>query len=263
MSEWIEKPSVINDSNGSSVLRTYTVHVKVGSPYPCPHNATPRMIGDEFVWERLIQTKGRAKAVEQASTWFRDAKKRDYAKALKNKGAHECLTVDDKAKESNFGSDFQPNKSVNRLLDKETITRLLEESKGSLKVCDRPYQIGQSKPYPSIDWVDGASKVNKKPIKIGLNYSNPKGGMEDELKKANKKAKSLKKQGKTWLREATMGENRRLINKMREDGIIKKAEYHIPEEKEQEIREYKSTIKSNEARIKELEKRLKEKGVIV
>lgn len=221
MSEWIEKPSVINESNGSSVLRTYAVHIKVDSPYPCPRDATPRMIGDEFVWERLIQTKGRAKAVEEAGEWFRRIKQKDYAKALKNKGAHECLTVDDKSKESNFGSDFQPNKSVNRLLDKETIARLLEESKGLLKVCDRPYQIGQSKPYPSLDWVEGAIKVNKSPIKIGFSaYSDPKGGMKDELEEASKKARALKKEGTDWLRETMMDENRRIIKKMRTNGSI-------------------------------------------
>ena len=158
MSKWIEKPSVINESNGSSVLRTYAVHVKVGSPYPCPKNATPRMIGDEFVWERLIQSKGRAKAVEEATKWFRKTKP-NY-KSVKDKAAHECVTVDDKAGESNFGSDFQPTKSVNRLLDKETITRLSEESKGLLKVCDRPFEVGQTVAHPSVDWVDGASKVN-------------------------------------------------------------------------------------------------------
>ena len=87
--------------------------------------------------------------------------------------------------------------------------------------------------------------------------------MEDELEEASRKARSLKKQGKTWLRETTMGENRRLINKMREDGSIKKVEYYIPEENEQEIKKHKLTIKNNEARIKDLEKRLKEKGVIV
>jgi hypothetical protein len=219
MSGWIEKPSVINESNGSSVLRTYAVHVKVGSPYPCPKNATPRMIGDEFVWERLIQSKGRAKAVEEATKWFRKTKP-NY-KSVKDKAAHECVTVDDKAGESNFGSDFKPTKSVNRLLDKETIARLLDESKGLLKVCDSPFKLGQTVAHPSLDWVEGANKVNKSPIKIGFSaYSDPKGGMKDELEEASKKARALKKEGTDWLRETMMDENRRIIKKMRANGSI-------------------------------------------
>ena len=79
MSEWIEKPSVPLEENGSNQLRTYTIHIKVEAPYPCPKHATPRMIGDEFVWERLIQTKGRARAVEEAGEWCRSVSQRDYA----------------------------------------------------------------------------------------------------------------------------------------------------------------------------------------
>ena len=254
MSEWIEKPSVPLEENGSNQLRTYTIHIKVEAPYPCPKHATPRMIGDEFVWERLIQTKGRARAVEEAGEWFRRVKQKDYAKGLKNKNAHECVTVDDKPNESKFGSDFKPTKNLNRLLDKETISRLLEESKGLLKVCDKPYGLTA---HPSVDWVDETKKVNKNPIKIGLiAYSNPEAGMKDALVKAKRKASALKKKGKSWLRETTMDENRKLIRKMRENGSIKK-------DPKAEIAGSAKVIKDQEARIKELEKRLKEKGVIV
>ena len=53
-----------------------------------------------------------------------------------------------------------------------------------------------------------------------------------------------------------MNENRKLIRKRRENGSIKK-------DPNAEIAGSAKVIKDQEARIKELEKRLKEKGVIV
>lgn len=219
--EWIQLSSDPFEENGSRQLRTYAVHIKVDIPYPCPKNATPRMIGDEFVWERLLQTKGRAEAVIQAGLWFANVKKKDYAKALKNKAAHECVIVDDKAKESKFGSDFKPSKSVNRLLDEETIARLLEESKGLLKICDRPYEKNKFNPYPSLDWVDESKRINKDPIKTGIMaISDPKEGMKEELEKALEREKLRRKKGTSWFRMNHLAESRELIRTMREKGKI-------------------------------------------
>ena len=219
--EWIELATIPLGGDNSRQLRTYTIHIKVESPYPCPKHATPRMVDGEFVWERLIQAKGRASAVEEAGNWFRNVKRRDCAKDLKRKAAHECVTVDDKGKESKFGSDFKPSKSVNRLLDEETIARLLEESKGLLKICDKPFKLGEKVHYPSLDWVDENKKVNKDLIKTGLlAYSDPKEGMPKQLARAAKKAKELKSKGKNWLQEVTMEDNRKLVRKMREEGSI-------------------------------------------
>mgnify|MGYP003321374834 FL=1 len=219
--EWIQLSSEPFEENGSRQLRTYAVHIKVDTPYPCPKHATPRMIDGEFVWERLIQAKGRAGAVEEAGEWFRSVKQRDYAKGLKNKNAHECVTVDDKGKESKFGSDFKPSKSVNRLLDEETIARLLEESKGLLKVCDKPFKLGEKVHYPSLDWADENKKVNKDPIKTGiLAISDPKEGMKEELEKALEREKARKKKGTSWFRMNHLAESRKLIRTMRKKGQI-------------------------------------------
>ena len=218
---WIQKASVIHEEKGSRELKTYTVHIKVENPCPSPRKATPRMIDNEFVWERLIQTKGRGEAVEQASEWFRDVKKRAFSKSLKNKATHECVTVDDKSEEAKFGSDFKPNKSMNRLLDKETITRLLVESKGYLKVCDKPYEKNKCNPHPSVDWVDEKNKVNKNPIKVGLlAFAKTDQGMSEVIKKANKKASALKSKGKDLLQEMTIDENRKVVRRMKARGDI-------------------------------------------
>jgi len=142
-------------------LKTYSAQIMLEFPaFPSPRTATTRMIGDEFVWERLFQTKGRGKAVEKAGDWFRDVKTKDYGKFLKNAETHECVIVDDPWEECSFGSEFRPTRSVNRLLDKETIKRVLEESKGLLKASDRLFEVGKSNPHPSLEWRDENIRKN-------------------------------------------------------------------------------------------------------
>ena len=182
--DWIHTSQEVREESDSRLVRTYIARIKTNSPCPCPQNSTTRMIDDEFVWEKLFEAKGRGKAVEKAGEWFRRVKQKDYAKELKNKKAYECVTVDDRWKECRFGTEFSPTRSVNRLLDEKTKKRVIEESKGLLKLSD---ENSNSNPRSSLDWVDENNKVDKNPIKVGLlTYSNPKDGMAESLANAVK-----------------------------------------------------------------------------
>jgi hypothetical protein len=203
-------------------LKTYAAHIRLDYPCPSPKTATTRMIGDNFVWYRLFQIKGRGNAVVQAAKWFTDLRlKGGIGKILQGKEAHECVVVDDPWNECSYGSEFNPIRPLNRLLDEETKERVIEESKGNLKFADSTFQKGQS--YPSLEWVSGAKKVNDAPIKIGLNtVVNPSGrSMKNAIDKAVDRAKIRKKNKEMpWLKEIENQEARRIVNKMRENGTI-------------------------------------------
>jgi len=114
-------------------LKTYAIHIRLPYPVPSPRTATTRMIDDKFVWYRLYQTKGRGNAVVQAQQWFLDLrcdgarKKGSVGKVLQGKEAYECVVVDDPWNECSYGSEFNPIRPVNRLLDEETKKRVIEE----------------------------------------------------------------------------------------------------------------------------------------
>ena len=203
-------------------LKTYAAHIILEYPCPSPKTATTRMVGDKFVWERLYQIKGRGNAVVQAANWFTDLRfKGGIGKILQGKEAYECVVVDDPWNECSYGSEFNPIRPLNRLLDEETKKRVIEESKGNLKFADSPFQKGQS--YPSLEWVSGAKKVNDAPIKIGLNtVVNPsEQSMKNAIDKAVDRAKIRKKNKEMpWLKEIENQEARRIVNKMRENGTI-------------------------------------------
>ena len=203
-------------------LKTYAAHIILEYPCPSPKTATTRMVGDKFVWERLYQIKGRGNAVVQAANWFTDLRfKGGIGKILQGKEAYECVVVDDPWNECSYGSEFNPIRPLNRLLDEETKKRVIEESKGNLKFADSPFQKGQS--YPSLEWVSGAKKVNDAPIKIGLNtVVSPSGqSMKNAIDKAVDRAKIRKKNKEMpWLKEIENQEARRIVNKMRENGTI-------------------------------------------
>ncbi len=178
----IQLPSApISEGEAASTnkVRTYSIRIKLDAPHPSPKTATTRSIDGEFVWERLVTCKGRAEAVAQAGNWFqslrRDGKRKNgLGKVLIGKETHQCVTVDDNGKECLYGSNFNPNNSNNRLLDKETIERVMEESKGNLKIADSPFVKGQG--YPSLEWAT-AKKINSLPIKVGFsNYTDPSKG---------------------------------------------------------------------------------------
>ena len=212
----------VTEDGDSTYLKTYAAHIRLDYPCPSPKTATTRMIGDKFVWERLYQTKGRGKAVVQVARWFSDLRlKGGVGKMLQGKEAHECVVVDDPWNECSYGSEFNNVRPLNRLLDEETKKRVIEESKGNLKVSDKPFKKGQS--HPSLEWADGAKKVNDAPIKIGLNTSvNPsEGGMKDAINKAVERASERKKKNQVpWIKEVENQEIRKLVRKMREDGTI-------------------------------------------
>ena len=211
---------VVTEDGDSTHLKTYAAHIKLDAPLPAPRSATTRMIEDEFVWYRLFQTKGRGKAVEEAAEWFRNVKRKDYAKSLKGKATHECVVVDDPWNECSYGTEFTPTRSVNRLLDDSTIERVLKESEGKLKRTDKPFEKG--KVHPSIEWVEGAKRVNDAPIKIGLISVDPKKmGMKESIEKAVKRAKARKKNKQLpWIKEVENQDIRKLVRKMREEGTI-------------------------------------------
>jgi len=222
--------SVVAADSDSTVLKTYAAHIKLDSPLPAPRNSTTRMVGDDFVWYRLLQTKGRGKAVEEAAAWFRNVKRKDYAKPLKDKATHECVVVDDPWNECSYGTEFAPTRSVNRLLDESTVKRVLKESEGKLKRADKPFEKG--KIYPSIEWVDETKKRNTAPIKTGFGVFSdptPDNGMRSAIDKAVERAKKRKRNKQIPLMQELKTEDARLmIRKMRQSGLITRDETKVP-----------------------------------
>lgn len=224
--KWIPLPSQpISEGEAATTnrLRTYSIRIKMDAPYPSPITATTRIIDGEFVWERLVACKGRSQAVYRAGKWFQSLRvggaksEKSVARFLVGKDSHECLTVDDIGNECSYGSNFKPYISNNRLLDKETIERVIEESKGNLKIDDTPVVKGRA--HPSLQWATD-KKVNSLPIKIGFStYSEPTiGGMKESLQKAAKKARKRKV---SWSREQELKEARATVKRMKATGLLK------------------------------------------
>jgi hypothetical protein len=221
--QWIELPSQpLTEGAAAGKVRTYSIRIKLDAPYSSPKSATTRNIDGEFVWERLVTCKGRAEAVSIAGNWFqclrRDGERRGgMGKIFVGKQTHECVTVDDNWNECLFGSNFEPYNSSNRLLDKETIERVIEDSKGNLKIADSP--ISKGRKYPSLEWATD-KKINSLPIKIGFStYCDPtKGGMKESIEKALEKAKKRKV---SWTREQDLKEARATVKRMKETGLLK------------------------------------------
>ena len=203
-------------------VRTYSIRIKLDAPHPSPKTATTRNIDGEFVWEKLVTCKGRSEAVSIAGRWFQHLRtdglrhEGSVGKVLVGVEAHQCVTVDDNWKECLYGSNFNPKHSCNRLLDKETVERVIEDSKGNLKVADSPFVKGQA--YPALEWAT-AKKINSLPIKVGFStYTNPsKGGMKEALEKAVKKAKKRKM---SWAREMELEEAKATIRRMKAKGFL-------------------------------------------
>jgi hypothetical protein len=219
--KWIDLPSQpLGEGEASSTnkVRTYSIRIKLDAPHPSPKTATTRNIDGEFVWERLVTCKGRAEAVSIAGNWFQDLRRKGgIGHVLVGKEIHECVTVDDNWKECLYGSNFNSKHSCNRLLDKETIERVIEDSKGNLKTADSLFERG--KPYPSLEWATD-KRVNDNPIKIAFStFVNPtKGGMKESLDKAVEKAKGRKM---SWTREQDLKDARIIVRKMKEKNQIK------------------------------------------
>jgi len=230
---WIELPSQPL-SEGEAVttnrLRTYSIRIKLDAPHPSPTIATTRIIDGEFVWERLVTCKGRGEAVSIAGNWFQNLRnkgmKSDGAsgKVLVGKETHQCVTVDDNWNECQYGSNFKPCISNNRLLDKKTIERVVEESKGNLKIDDAPMVKGET--HASLRWATD-KKINSLPIKIGFStYSDPtEGGMKESIDKAVEREKDKKRKNlPSWLADARTLEARLLIKRMKKKGLLESKE---------------------------------------
>ena len=103
------------------------------------------------------------------------------------------------------------------MLDKKTVDRVIEQSKGNLKIADSPLVKGQS--YPSLEWATD-KKINSSPIKVGFStYTEPaKGGMKETLTKALEKSKNRKV---SWTREQHLKDARIIVRKMKEKNQIK------------------------------------------
>ena len=216
------QPITEGEAASTNRVRTYSIRIKLDAPYPSPKTATTRNIDGEFVWERLVTCKGRSEAVSIAGRWFHHFRTNglryegSVGKALVGVEAYQCVTVDDNWKECLYGSNFNPKHSCNRLLDKETVERVIEDSKGNLKVADSPFVKGQA--YPALEWAT-AKKINSLPIKVGFStYTNPsKGGMKEALEKAVKKAKKRKM---SWAREMELEEAKATIRRMKAKGFL-------------------------------------------
>ena len=249
----------VTEDGDSRLSRTYAIHIRLDSPYPSPRTATTRMVGDDFVWERLYECKGRGNAVFQASQWFLDlrydgARRGDsIGKVLQGKEVHECVVVDDPWNECSYGSEFKPIRLLNRLLDEETKKRVIEESKGNLKFADSPFEKGQS--YPSLEWVEGVKKVDDSPIKVGFNTTiDPsKTGMENAMNKAVGRASERKKNNQeSWFKEVHCEDNRKLVRKMREEGTIEHTSAYHKRTKNTKKR-VKTPIKKKKVSVKQKE----------
>ena len=227
--QWIELPSApITEGAAAGKVRTYSIRIKLDAPYSSPKSATTRNIDGEFVWERLVTCKGRAEAVSIAGNWFQglrsDGERRGgMGKIFAGKQTHECVTVDDNWNECLYGSNFEPYNSSNRLLDKGTIERVIEDSKANLKIADSPLNEGRK--YPSLEWATD-KKINSLPIKIGFStYADPtKGGMKESIDKALEKAKKRKM---SWTREQELKEARIIVKRMKETGLVKNRESNM------------------------------------
>ena len=213
----------VAEDGDSRLSKTYAIHIRLDYPCPSPRNSTTRMIDDKFVWEKLYECKGRANAVVEAGNWFRSVKKVSTGKILQGLETHECVVVDDSWHECSYGSKFNSTRPLNRLLDEETKKRVIEESKGNLKIADTPPDFKKGQAHPSLEWANGAKKVNDAPIKIGLNTTvDPsKTGMRNAIDKAVERASERKKKNQVpWIKEVESQEIRKLVRKMREDGTI-------------------------------------------
>ena len=226
--KWIPLPTQpLSEGEAATTnrLRTYSIKIKLDAPHPSPITATTRIIDGEFVWERLVTCKGRAEAVSIAGNWFQDLRRKGgVGKVLVGMGAHQRVTVDDVGNECLYGSNFKPYISNNRLLDKETIERVIEESKGNLKIDDTPVVKGQA--HPSLIWATD-KKVNARPIKIGFStYSEPDtGGMKEALAKAAKRSSARKRRNEpSWFEDARSLESKLLIRRMKEKGLLESKE---------------------------------------
>ncbi len=216
------QPITEGETASTNRVRTYSIRIKLDAPYPSPKTATTRNIDGEFAWERLVTCKGRSEAVSIAGRWFQHLRtdglrhEGSVGKVLVGVEAHQCVTVDDNWKECLYGSNFNPKHNCNRMLDKETVERVIEDSKGNLKVADSPFVKGQA--YPALEWAT-AKKINSLPIKVGFStYTNPsKGGMKEALEKAVKKAKKRKM---SWAREMELEEAKATIRRMKAKGFL-------------------------------------------
>ena len=223
------QPITEGEAASTNRVRTYSIRIKLDAPYPSPKTATTRNIDGEFAWERLVTCKGRSEAVSIAGRWFQHLRtdglrhEGSVGKVLVGVEAHQCVTVDDNWKECLYGSNFNPKHNCNRMLDKETVERVIEDSKGNLKVADSPFVKGQA--YPALEWAT-AKKINSLPIKVGFStYTNPsKGGMKEALEKAVKKAKKRKM---SWTREMELKEARLIIRRMKKDGLLASRETYM------------------------------------
>ncbi len=216
------QPITEGEAASTNRVRTYSIRIKLDAPYLSPKTATTRNIDGEFAWERLVTCKGRSEAVSIAGRWFQHLRtdglrhEGSVGKVLVGVEAHQCVTVDDNWKECLYGSNFNPKHNCNRMLDKETVERVIEDSKGNLKVADSPFVKGQA--YPALEWAT-AKKINSLPIKVGFStYTNPsKGGMKEALEKAVKKAKKRKM---SWAREMELEEAKATIRRMKAKGFL-------------------------------------------
>ncbi|MBT89543.1 MAG: hypothetical protein CMN79_03520 [Spirochaetales bacterium] len=116
---------------------------------------------DGFVWTRLFTAKSRGEAVQRASNWFFSLKCSKHAKANIPHVTVKDLTVDDPRNEVFFYKRFRCFDANSKLLEDETIERLLKESRGKLRKSklDRKKFACRS----SVEWNRNSKRLSYRP----------------------------------------------------------------------------------------------------
>jgi hypothetical protein len=145
---------------------SYLVTIRVGDAVEPSRKAVSCGVNfllrkDGFVWTRFFSAKSRVEAVQKASNWFFSLKSSKYSKSKLSHVTVKDLTVDDPQKEVFFYKKFRCFDANNKLLEDETIERLLEESRGKLRISqlDRKKFAVKS----SVEWNRNSKRLSYRP----------------------------------------------------------------------------------------------------
>ena len=115
-----------------------------------------------FVWTKIINCKKRSEATKKATAWFFGLKSSSpAARALIAHTSVKDLTIDDPYNEVFFYKKFRCFDANNKLLPKEKIEQLIEESKGKLRKATREKKVYSAK--SSVEWNTNAKRSSYRP----------------------------------------------------------------------------------------------------
>jgi len=107
-----------------------------------------KLIDDEFYWLRRIEAPNRAEAAKKAGVWFFVTKRRERVTVPLR--IEKSLTVTDPYNEVVYKDKLKCCSWNYRLLEEETIERLVSESNGRLRKTTRKKSVGRIS--PSVEW---------------------------------------------------------------------------------------------------------------